>query len=303
MEAKKHVNWFVRVLIAALCLLLSGLITYRFFAIEPRGQIDGGTLAVLGLLIVLTLAESFDNFSVGQLILISREAAKKEREVDKLEKQNSHLLTQIIGMSNAQAQAQSNTTVLGDYILPRVREATPQEVQEKERAEAPGGNPEELPQAAEAPRQRLNPRRVEDLAIQKYAELKRTDGANIIRNATFAAQFHKVDPISDIQPVFDGYLVSSDGEAFIEVRNSDFAPFSFRQQLYVLLSKIYYYRQMKGASAHLDLIIVNIPGRERRMGPPLERYIAEFQPAIASGLLRLVNIEIAEQQLPGLLDP
>lgn len=303
MESKKQVNWFVRALIAAFCLLLGAMAIYRFVAIEPRGQIDSGTLAILSLLIVLTLAESFDNFSVGQLISISREAAKKEREVEKLERQNSHLLTQIIGMTNAQAQAQSNTTVLGDYILPRVREATPQEVQEKERAEAPVGDPEAPAQAAEVPRQRVNPRRLEDFAIQKYAELKRTDEANIIRNATFAAQFHKVDPISDFQPVFDGYLASSDGEAFIEIRNNEFAAFSFRQQLYLLLAKIHYYRQAKGASAHLDLVIVSIAGRERRMGPPIERYIAEFQPAIASGLLRLMNIEITEQQLPGLLEP
>lgn len=64
-------------------------------------------------MLVLVLAESFDNFSIGKLVSIKREINKKNEENSNLEKKNQELLKQIFKISNKQKQ--SNTSVFGDY--------------------------------------------------------------------------------------------------------------------------------------------------------------------------------------------
>ncbi|HCF5863624.1 TPA: hypothetical protein NIH46_004647, partial [Pseudomonas aeruginosa] len=115
MEEPRKPSYFVRFMVAALCVLLAAMILFRYLAVDPKGEITSGVITLLGFLIVLVLAESFDNFSVGKLITISREITKKEREVDKLERQNAQLLSQVLSVTNTQAQHQNHTNVYGDY--------------------------------------------------------------------------------------------------------------------------------------------------------------------------------------------
>jgi len=85
-ESNKTPNNFVRFLIIVFCIVLTGMIVFNYFIVEPKGDISKGVLALLSILLVLVLAESFDSFSLGKLISISREAKKKETQVKELEK-------------------------------------------------------------------------------------------------------------------------------------------------------------------------------------------------------------------------
>ncbi|MLB03136.1 hypothetical protein D5Q63_20925, partial [Escherichia coli] len=80
---KKKENIFVRVLIVLLCILLASMIMFNYFCLDPRGEINSGVIILLSLLLILILSESFDNFSLGKLISISREVKRKEQEVNK----------------------------------------------------------------------------------------------------------------------------------------------------------------------------------------------------------------------------
>lgn len=115
MEESKTPNCFVRILIIAFCAVLTAMITFNYFMVEPKGDINEGVLALLSMLLVLVLAESFDNFSLGKLISIGREAKKKGEQVEGLERKNSELLKQLITISNTQTQTQQHTNVYGDY--------------------------------------------------------------------------------------------------------------------------------------------------------------------------------------------
>ena len=67
---------FVRVLITIFCVLLTSMILYNYILVDPKGEINNGILTLLSLLLILVLAESFDNFSLGKLISITREAKR-----------------------------------------------------------------------------------------------------------------------------------------------------------------------------------------------------------------------------------
>lgn len=114
-ETAKKTNFFVRTLIVFFCFGLSFMIGFNFFAVEPVGVIKEGVFILLAILLVLVLAESFDNFSIGKLVSIKREVEVKKEENKKLEQKNNELISHILTITNTQTQKQLTTTVLGDY--------------------------------------------------------------------------------------------------------------------------------------------------------------------------------------------
>lgn len=116
-DNSKKPNYFVRVLLILLIIFLIVMIGYKYYCIQPIGDINSGILILLAFVIVLVLAESFDNFSIGKILSISREVKKKQIENESLEKKNSELINKIISISNQQNQNQQHTNVYGDYYL------------------------------------------------------------------------------------------------------------------------------------------------------------------------------------------
>ena len=77
-------NWFVRILIILFCLGIASMIFFNFFCVEPYGEFKNGVFFLLSILLILVLAESFDNFSIGKIVSIKREIKNKEKENKKL---------------------------------------------------------------------------------------------------------------------------------------------------------------------------------------------------------------------------
>lgn len=297
-EVAKRTNWFVRILISAFCLLLVAMVLYRYLCVEPRGDITAGIITLLCLLLVLVLSESFDSFSVGKLISVSREVKKKEKEVEKLEKQNAHLLTQLISISNSQTQTQSHTNVYGDYhATPTVQKASATDVQEKQTSDAVGAAPQ-----TESPRATTNWRKAEEIALAKYLQQRSLHPSNAIIEAKLVSQFQGIDPISSMQPVFDAYIKETDHETFVEMRPATSMHLIFRDRLYVMLSKINHYRTAKRVEAHLDLVLMKLPTEEQRSSSSLSRLLESFEPAIASGLLKIQEIEFTAEEVASCRD-
>ena len=111
MEERKP-NWFVRVSVAALSLLLLSLVVYKFFWMQPPGDLGVGVLALIALVVVLVLSESFDTFSVGKLLSLSREVKKKDTEATALKKENIELRNQLVAVANSVTQHQSSTNTI-----------------------------------------------------------------------------------------------------------------------------------------------------------------------------------------------
>jgi hypothetical protein len=142
---------------------------------------------------------------------------------------------------------------------------------------------------------------VEDLGISKFVAQQGLNTFNLIRDAKLSTQFSGIDPITDVTPIFDGYVNTNDSEIFIEVRPTGFATMMYRDRLYVMLAKIYHYKVIKKANVYLALVLVNMPEQESRpTGTYIDRLQREFGPAITSGLLRIQVIDPATEELPDL---
>lgn len=291
-EIPQKTNYFVRVLISIFCILLAAMIAYKFICVPPKGDINAGIVTLLAMILVLVLAESFDSFSIGKLISVSREKKKKEKEVEKLEKHNAQLLSQLITVSSSQTQMQSHINVSGDYhAAPSVQKATEEEVREKQTSE-----PVATQQTSEPARPNINWRKIEEIGLQKYLQLRSIHPSNVIAEAKLVNQFQGIDPISNMQPIFDGYIKETDHETFVEIRATRFASPMVRDRLYLMLSKIHYYKNTKRVDAHLDLVLLKVPNEEPRYGQPINRFLDSFEPAIATGLLKVHEIELTEEE-------
>ncbi|WP_146086602.1 hypothetical protein [Ciceribacter selenitireducens] len=299
-ENKQTVNWFVRIMIIALSIMLGAMVLYKFVAISPEGEISAGVVSFICLILVLVLSEAFDSFSIGKMISISREVKKKEKEVSKLELQNSQLLSQLIAISNNQSQHQQHTNIYGDYhTVSTVQKATDQEVEDKQTAEASITTPPAVENggAVAGPAiVRTDWRRAEEIALNKYVQQKKIDPLKVISDAKLVNHFEGVDPISKSNYIYDAYIRDTDSETFVEIKNERvFSPI-LRDRIYVLLSKINYYRNSKRVDAHLDLVIMKIPGEEPSRFYSDTRFFESFSPAIASGLLNVVLIEFSADE-------
>ena len=139
--------------------------------------------------------------------------------------------------------------------------------------------------APDPPRLRVNFRKVEELALTKYLQSISQHPSNLIIDAKLASQFQGIDPISNLQVIFDGYFREQDHETFVDIRpNNSFSPI-YRDRLYVMLSKINHYRIARRVDAHLDLVWQRYLTRKPEAISP-DRMLESFEPAIAGGLLK-----------------
>lgn len=309
----KRSGYFVRSAVAILSIALASMVGYRFFFLAPHGQIDAGLITIICLVVVLVLAEAFDNFSIGQLITISRESEKKEQEIDKLEKNNQNLLSQLLKLSVSQTQNQSHTNVYGDYHAAAVvSRADEIEIEAKKDAEvdAPktskASNQEdtqvfsltttpssESRSSSAQIRSRFNITKDKEIATRKYFGDDRPPHG-LTMNVKLSEQSEAFDPVSTTPIIFDAYIKELGEETFIEFKTQPVS-ILFRDRLYLMLSKIYHYRVAKRVDAHLKLIIIRIPGEVPRFGS-LERNLNSFEPARNSGLLRISYVELSKEE-------
>jgi hypothetical protein len=154
--------------------------------------------------------------------------------------------------------------------------------------------------AAETPaRTRMNWARAEDIALTKILQRRGISPSNLIKDAKLSFQFQGIDPISNVQPIFDGYVKSVEHETFIDIRPERLVNPIYRDRLYVMLSKIHHYRVTRNVEAHLELVMLKVPGEEgRAIWSPYDRkrFFQSFEPAIASGLLQIEDVEFTDEE-------
>jgi len=269
------------------------MVLFKFFGVSPIGEITGSMIALLALVLVLVHSEAFDNFSVGTILSLSRGVKEKEQEVEKLERSNQQLVQQLVAISTSQSQRQHSINVSGDYhAAPSVEKATAEEVKESKSVEA------QQPSADRPNQQRFDWARAEAIALQKYVAERDLHPSNVVLDAKLVSHFHGVDPVSTLQPVFDGYVKGPDREIFIEFRPERFLTPMYRDRLYFYLSKIAHYRAAKRVDASLDLVMIKVPGEESKLYPGggAIRVLNSFEPAIAGGILRVQEIALTEEE-------
>lgn len=138
----------------------------------------------------------------------------------------------------------------------------------------------------------------EEIALNKFLANEGISHLLIIRDAKFTNQFEQIDPINEYSPVFDGYMKTVDTEIFIEMKFKNRIMGIMRDRIYLMLSKIYYYRNIKKVNAYLFLVLIIKPDEDyfENNNNNNNRLLTEFQPAILNGLLRIREVVITKDE-------
>lgn len=305
MEQQKPNN-FVRALIVGLVLALCTLGFFNFFWREPQFEISAGLLALLALVILLSLSEVFDNLAFGSILSLRRKVSEEKASKEALRDDNRELRSQLVTLVSNIQQSQVNNTFNAPpeawAKLLGVVPATEPEVKEEPEPEVPApavAQTDTAPDLRQSSRQRYDRLRIaESIAIRRYLDSMQVPQSERLLNAEFSSSFQGIDPVMDRRIIFDAYVKADSHERFIETVRARSPSSIYADRLYVMLTKIWLYRQAKKVQAELILLIVDAEeevGDERSSSS--RRFIEYFQPAIANDLLRIESIKVTAEEI------
>lgn len=284
---------------------------YSFINGVPPYTISDGMIYIFLIIVVLFISESFETFSIGNLIALKREVKEKNKEVTKLNTENRELRNQILSVvSTSLNNRNQNTAVFGlDASLAQMFRVESATEKESENIEEEILNSKEVTNSRErqshSDRSKLL-RETEAYTLTKLIERLDVKSYTFQKDVKFSEQFIGIDPIMDRNIVFDAYIKRPLDEVFIEVRHN-LLNIMMDFKLYYMISKIYHYSKANQTQAKMILAIPKLPqtyheeyfGSSMMYRNPeknLERLNEYFLPAIKSGLLEIIEIDITEDE-------
>jgi len=306
-KTERQPNWFVRTLIIALALVMTTMACFAFFRGEPPFSLSPSLLALLGLIIVVCVSESFDNLSLGKLVSLQRKVEKQASEKASLSEENAGLRSQLLTLVANVQQRQVNATFnappesWGKLIgVVQAKEPAEEESTEEE-SDVRGSSPGQARAQIDRDADHVDRWRVaETLALRSYFDRLNIPTSERIRDAEFSTNFHGIDPIMDRRIVFDAYVRGEGKEHFVEAMKATSYSLIMVDRIYVMLNKIRLYKQAKNTEADLTLIFVEMEDDDRDLRPfsrRASRFLEYFQPAIANNLLRVETIRVSAEEI------
>lgn len=292
---KRPHSIFVRVLIAMLGLLLATMIVYRYFFLDPRGEITYGLLVLIFFLVILVLSESFDNFSFGTLLAVTRQLRTREAENTVLKQEVSDLRGHLVTVATSVSQNQSSTNVISlSDVLARsvtVQPAAADDIEEKRALEEP---PKDMgiSTAREVPNWGV----AIDNARKKVLAANGWNQYPAIYDAKITSVLPVSDPFMTSAAIFDCYIVTPDLDVFVMLVPAFVARGGvLRANLYRWLSILDRYRTTKNKNVLLALGIIRTPNDELKEAS-LHRLEELYSPAITNRFLTVVEVTLTREE-------
>lgn len=296
-----HTNYFVRTLISVLIVALAVLVGTSFAFGQHQYGITGGIITVILIIVVIVLSESFNQLSIGKILTLTKEVAKKNEENATVKEENKELRQNLFQIVSNIQQSQVNNTFNAPpeawlKLLGVVPATEPKDEMTTEETPSPDTATQGQSREDEV-RQRNRLRRLaEDIGLRKFISGLLLPESSIIYGAEFSTAFHGIDPIMDRRVIFDCFLKGTDVERFVQVRHRDMTSPMVMDSLYIMLSKINLYRQAKNTNAELILVLVSTDFDQDSRAGRYERLLDSFQPAIANKLLRIEHVQVKQEE-------
>ncbi len=301
-------NLFTRGLVVILILFVVAVIVSAFWFSSEKLVISAPIVVLICILVVLALAETFDNFNIGNILSLKREQEKTEKELRYTEQENRELRSQLTSIVS-NINSNHNTTIFGNTSdLLRaldVEKAEKEEIERKKQEEHSSQQVETIDQHKPTNyairRQALE--KMEEFLLSQFCSKYDIEPKEVFREMKFSTGFVDSDPIMERNVIFDAYYKAPwQEELFIEICFRYNSP-AMLDRFYHLLSKVYHYRSVKKLQAKLVLII---PKMSEKMSEELgyttrglskERFCEYFAPALKNNLLEIIEIQIDDVEL------
>lgn len=298
MEEKKGIGWGFGLLLAALSIFIMVLIGFSFFAAKPEYNITPAIIILICLLLILALSNSFDNFSIGKLLTISKQAKENKNRAEKLEKEKEELLLKFVN-ANFQSQQATSNFFLGNPFVGRISflKANSDEISAEDRDEERANDKDDVVLDSSLKNKTVNRKKYRSVLLKKYCEINKINSIDENIKLEWQYQNQNIDPIGTRPMLCHAHYEDNNREIFLRVLGASFSVNMMSYRIYGLLNRINLYRNVKKTNAFLVILLNKPQDQSEKVIDNLNRLRNFFAPAITSRLLEIQEIELSKKDV------
>lgn len=285
-----------------LMILIIAIIIGSFIWSDKPFTITAGIVMCLALLVILCLADSFDNLSIPKLISLNRNVEKLKKENNKLEETNLKLLEQMVNIKNTNNQIMYMPGSLNTVGSSNIEDIKINKKEEIEKEEISNVN---IPLNEDRKRQEDRYKYIRNLEVVllKNAIAMDNNEAEIQYNVKITNNKSIEDNIMKNEIRFDALKTYGRNNTFYEVRVVPIFV-NFNYQLHYMLKLIELYGEINKATSKLLLVIPKydreleeIIGNGKKFEYFKNKIYDKFEAAIESGLLEIKEVDISKSEI------
>ena len=301
---------YTKVLTAILIIFILAIVLSSFLLSNNKFIITFEIIICFVLVIILVLAESFDNLSIPKLLSLSKNIKEVKKENSDLKEANIKLLEQVVSIKNSNNQniyfPASFSTVGSSNIndIKKVEENDSTNEQENQEV------CDDISRPKLSHLERHKYRMSLEIYLLKKA-LNRESKISTIQNSEIQYDVRLINnkPIEDNimknEARFDALKINGKNNEFYEVKTSIFWA-DYIYQLHYMLRTIELYQESRKVWAKLVLILPKVDKDlekflfnrlDNRFTILKEKIISKFEPAIENGLLEVLQVEVSKKEL------
>ena len=312
-EDKKESNKgkkFFYIFLSILSVVMIVMAIVSFIHGEPKYAISNGIIFVFVLRAILLVFDSIESLNVGNVLSLKTKVKEKEKEVDKLNAENTQLRNQFISVMNTTLKQNVYVGYPKDYVVTEADKKEDSE-EEEETIQADPQMTTDTNTTDGQLRNHYNRRawlsRIEEHLIKRFQEENNIAEINLRKDIKIANIGVASDPIIDKDIIYDAYVKRPIDEIFVEVTPGLMPSSSFEFKLYFMVSRVFYYSQSNKVKAKMMLLlpkftesyISNHPEDFRHYPPNrlAQRLKGIYAPAIQNDLLEIIEIELSDDEM------
>lgn len=293
--SQKSNRLFSRIMVIIFALVLAVMIILKYFLIVPTEELSSGLIILIAILLVVALSESFDNFSIGNLITLKRRNNELKTEKDNLQTRYDTLQQSFFSLSANFSQNQV-THNINNYKVSMEKATYEETITKHTEEEKDTHNKKEHYRA-----KRISSSDMQEFCLKKYLERNNSVKGLLQSDIKLGVVG---DPISEKSYVYDYYYQTPTEEVFIEITRTSLLQL-LNYRLYNALCKIWWYNQRQNRNARLDLLLFSPNDTEdaKRYSENNKKNIDEFfGTATSTGLLNVIKIDANAEDIKTLQD-
>ena len=290
--------------IAILMLFIVIVICFNFFSLQ-KYQITSEIIICLLLLVILSLAELFDNLNIPKLLSLSKNIKEVKKENDDLKEANIKLLEQVVSIKSSNSQTiyfPTSFSTIGSSNIDDINK-TEENCSSNEQSETENFDNSSNQRILAAERRKY--RDILEICLLKKVLNNETNNPNIQYEVKLINNKPIEDNLMKSEIRFDALKSDGESNVFYEVKLSPFW-MDYPYQLHYMLRMIELYQEANKCASKLVLILprldedlkkilFNMP--DNRFTILKEKIASKFEPAIKNGLLEILQLDITKKEL------
>jgi len=290
---------------------ISILIVLNFLFSEKSFELTCEIIICLLLLVILCVSESFDNLSIPKLISLSKNIKEVKKENNELKETNVKLLEQIVSIKNSNNQniyLPNSFSTIGSSNINDINKNSEENDSTNEQVELDNSNVISNKRILASERHKY--RRVFEIFLLKKVLNNEENDSNIQYDVKLINNKPIKDNIMKNEARFDAWKYDGNNNIFYEVKMSPFW-MDYPYQLHYMLRTIELYQEVNKCTSKLVLVLPKpdreleellFNGSDKRFTLLKERISNRFEPAIESGLLEILEVDVSKKELDDYID-